>query len=278
MQKIAKLTSQQELALNSYKKKWQLASLNATPIDTEQAVSIIKRIHQHLSKSTSCEIYLVDSPYEVANLSFLEEFYPKANWDNPRKINNQLRIIEHDLSSSTLWSDIFRKIWMPLNQELASQVEADLYQYTHNQLHFWNPQNVVLSSLRGAEKTSSVWEKLKPNQHSRIEGLWRWLAQGLEKPDYTSSLCCDLDFHVNELECVVNEELWQLLQDFATHCGWTFFFYDFCFACHRPTEILFNEQMRIHAENQPAIRFHNGLEIFVENSSFVKSLFENKSI
>jgi hypothetical protein len=279
MQKIAKLTSQQNSALNLYKKKWQLTSLDATPVNADQAISIIKRIHRHLSKSTGCEIYFVDSPYEVAKLSFLEDFYPKANWDNPRKINNQLRIIENDLSSNTLFcSDIFRRIWMPLSQELSLQVEADLYQHIHNQLHFWSPQSVVLPSIRDAEKTSSFWKNLKSNQHNRFENLWRYLAEGLEKPDNICSLCCDVDFYTNELGCVINEELWQLLQDFANHCGWTFFFYDFCFACHRPTAILFDEQMRVHAENQPAIRFRDGLEIFVENGSFVKALFGNKSI
>jgi hypothetical protein len=279
MSKIKTLTKKQELVLSSYKKKWLLAALNSETIDREKVTSIIERIHPYLSKSASCEIYFFDSPYEVANYSFLDQFYPKANWDNPRKFNNQLRIIENDLFNNILFcSDIFRKIWMPLHQELRSQVEFDLYDATHDRLHFWSPQSVMLCSLLDSGKTSPIWKKLKPSQQGRLERLWTYLAQGLETPGYICSLCCALDFYINELGCVLDMKLWQLLQDFAIHCGWTFFSRDFCFTCHRPAVVLFDEEMKIHAENRPAIRFRNGLEIFVENQEFITSRFGDKII
>jgi hypothetical protein len=259
MQQVSKLTTQQEALLPEYKRKWQLIELSTQAIDQQKAVQTIELIYRQISKVEEFDIYFFDSPACVANLSFLNKIYPAENWCNPKKLNNLIKRVENQLLRKLFGKDMYRQI---------------VWHYLDKELRFWSPlDNLISSNLADKEKLSPIWQSAKPNQRRRLEGMWMFLAgSGLVTPGGKCSICCILDYCISVLHCVPDEHLWHLLTEFVTDLGWTFFFQDFCFACNRPHVIFLDAQNKPHSENEAAIQFLDGFEIFAEHGNSITCL------
>ncbi|MBE9042389.1 hypothetical protein IQ235_16575 [Oscillatoriales cyanobacterium LEGE 11467] len=264
--KISELTPQQEAQLDAYKRKWQQVALSTTPIDKQNVKQAIEAIYEK-TVSHELEIYFFDSPEKVANLSFLTRVYPQENWSNPKKLNNLIRQVEKDLSKKILLPrTLFENIQNPLLEAITRQLDIELWHHLERRLSFQSPISTVIhQELRGKEKLSPIWKLAKPAQKKRLEGLWRFLSlANLQKPGYLCSRCCIFDYCINELKCSVPEKPWQILTTFVAECGWTFFFYDFCFTCDRPCKLILDEQNKPHSENEAAIQFSDGFHAFAQ--------------
>jgi hypothetical protein len=274
MQQVSKLTTQQEALLPEYKRKWQLIELSTQAIDKQKAVQTIELIYRQVSKVEEFDIYFFDSPACVANLSFLSKIYPAENWCNPKKLNNLIKRVENQLLRKFLREDMFRQIVSPLIEIVGKQVDIQLWHYLDKELRFWSPLDGLISpNLADKEKLSPIWQSAKPNQQKRLEGMWMFLAgSGLVTPGRQCSIYCILDYCISVLHCVPDERLWHLLTEFVTDLGWTFFFQDFCFACNRPHVILLDAQNKPHSENEAAIQFLDGFEIFAEHGNSITRL------
>lgn len=239
MEKISKLTLQQDALLDEYKIKWQLIALSSQPIDKQKVTEAIEAVHQKLSKIKEFNIYFFDSPLGVANLSFFNKIYPTENWCNPKKLNNLIRQIENQLLKNLFSSAFNRDIVLPSIEVVGRQLDIELWHYLERKLMFWSPLiGLVPVNLKDKEKSSSVWKSAKSNQQRRLEGLWFLLTSGLVTPDAICGVCCLLDYCISELQCTPEEGLWSILKTFAINCGWTFFFQNFCFTCDRPCKII----------------------------------------
>jgi hypothetical protein len=164
-------------------------------------------------------------------------------------------------------------------RQVSKVEEFDIYFFDSpacvaKELRFWSPlDNLISSNLADKEKLSPIWQSAKPNQRRRLEGMWMFLAgSGLVTPGGKCSICCILDYCISVLHCVTDEHLWHLLTEFMTYLGWTFFFQDFCFACNRPHIIFLDAQNKPHSENEAAIQFLDGFEIFAEHGNSITRL------
>lgn len=267
MRQISELTPYQEALLCEYKRKWQLASLSTQPIDTQKATQAIKAVYKQISTLEELDIYFFDSPFGIANLSFINCVYPHENWCNTRKLNNLIRQLEKQLLKQGFVSNNFsRTIVFPLIETVARQLDINLWNYLQKQLGFWSIiHSLIPVNLRDSEKSSPIWKSAKSNQQRRLEGLWRFLASGLVAPDTECSICCVLDYCISELQCCPEDNLWHILKTFVTECGWTFFFQDFCFTCNRPFKVLVNEQGQPLCENEALIEFSDGFSVFTKH-------------
>jgi hypothetical protein len=273
MQKISQLTAHQENLLDEYKRKWQLIALSTQPIDKQKATQSIESIYKQISKVEEFDIYFVDSPMSLGDLSFLTTIYPNENWCNQRKLSNLIRRVENQLLRRLIGGDVFRNIAIPLIEIVGNQMDMQLWHYIEERLHFWSPfANLIAINLKDKEQLSPIWKSAKPSQKEKLTNLWFYLGSGLVNTDSKCSLCCILDFCASELQCDLDEYLWEILKSFVNNCGWTFFFQDFCFACDRPFKIILDEQNRPHSENEAAIQFLDGFSIFVEHGESISQL------
>jgi hypothetical protein len=271
MSQVQELTAQQEALIDEYKRKWQLIVLSTNPIDRNKATQAIKAIYKQVKSLEYFDMYFFDSPLGVANLSFLEKIYPTENWGNSRKHNNLIRRVEDRLIRRSIPNDFFRDVILKLIEIIAKQIDIQLWHHVDKKLRFYSPLWSILGYLYDAEKSSLIWKSAKPNNQMKLEHLWRFLANGLETPDRKASVCCLFDFCISELQCVPDENLWNILKEFVTECGWTFFFQDFCFVCDRPIKILLNEQNQPHSEIESAIQFSDGFSIFAKNGQSIEN-------
>lgn len=267
MQLISELTPHQEALLCEYKRKWQLAALSTQVIDTQKATQAIKAVYKQISSVEEFDIYFFDSPFGIANLSFINCVYPHEDWCNPRKLNNLIRQLEKQLLKKGLFSNTFhRYIVSPLIETVGRQLDIHLWNYLQKQLGFWSIiHSLIPVNLRDSEKSSPIWKSAKSNQQRRLEGLWRFLASGLVVPDAECSVCCLLDYCISELQCFPEDNLWHILKTFVNDCGWTFFFQDFCFTCNRPYKVMLNEKGQPLSENEAVIEFLDGFRVFTKH-------------
>ncbi|MEM1392347.1 MAG: hypothetical protein AAF757_08980 [Cyanobacteria bacterium P01_D01_bin.116] len=268
MQQITELTAQQKALLPEYKIKWQLSALSTEPINKQKAIQSIEAVYNKISQVKDFDIYFFDSPAAIANLSFLNRLYPNENWTNPKKLNNLIRRIKNELNRDLFGIDFWEHIQSPLIETVGRQLDIELWQYLGKELHFWSPLNVnnsIIANLKDKEKSSPIWKSAKPNQKQQLENLWSFIAhESLITTDGLCSMCCRLDFCISELQCIPEEDTWQILTDFISNCGWTFFYQDFCFSCERPSKIILDENNRPLSQSEAAIQYLDSFSIFVE--------------
>ncbi len=270
MNRISTLTAEQDALIETYKTKWYLKSLSSTPIDKQKAIKAIEAVYEHISKVEGFDVYFFDSPYGVANLSFLDRLYPNENWQNPRKLNNLIRRVRTDLFRQCyMGSSLFEHITVPLLEDVGQQLEIELWNKISERMHFWSPMSVILEGLQDSEKKSPIWQSAKASQRDTLNGLWGVLAAGLSSPDRICWTCSTLDYCINELNCSVPEDLWDVLTTFVENCGWTFLFQDFCFACDRPRTLLLDENNKPHSEQEAAVQFSDGFAVFANHGEFI---------
>ncbi|OYD99208.1 hypothetical protein [Nostoc sp. 'Peltigera membranacea cyanobiont' 232] len=163
MRQISELTPHQEALLCEYKRKWQLASLSTQPIDTQKATQAIKAVYKQISSLEELDIYFFDSPFGIANLSFINCVYPHENWCNPRKLNNLIKQLEKQLFKQGFVSNKFsRTIVFPLIETVARQLDINLWNYLQKQLGFWSIiHSLIPVNLRDSEKSSPIWKSAK---------------------------------------------------------------------------------------------------------------------
>lgn len=74
-----------------------------------------------------------------------------------------------------------------------------------------------------------------------------------------------LDFVYSVLDCYYIPGKWEALQLLVKSCGYILPFNDICFVSDRPIELLFKNDLILHAENRPAVLFRDGYKIFAFN-------------
>jgi internalin A len=73
------------------------------------------------------------------------------------------------------------------------------------------------------------------------------------------------EYCVSKLGCVLDretQEAFYCLNQLFEHCGWIWAYGKVCIVCDRPTQLLFDNEHRLHAEGQPAIQFSDGYSLY----------------
>ena len=73
------------------------------------------------------------------------------------------------------------------------------------------------------------------------------------------------EYCISKLGCVLDretEKAFHCLNQLFEHCGWIWAYENVCIVCDRPTQLLFDNQYRLHAEGQPAIQFSDGYSLY----------------
>lgn len=63
------------------------------------------------------------------------------------------------------------------------------------------------------------------------------------------------DFIYSELNCPIDDRLWQAYQNLVRECGWIFTFDETCYICDRP------RTLRLDEDSEPAIEFADGFRL-----------------
>ena len=78
------------------------------------------------------------------------------------------------------------------------------------------------------------------------------------QPEELSSWFSLFDFCISVLDCIHDPELWIIMQEVFTECGWFYPAQRTCIICDRPIYLSVDSQDRLHSENEPAIIYTDG--------------------
>jgi hypothetical protein len=79
--------------------------------------------------------------------------------------------------------------------------------------------------------------------------------------------CALTDFVHSVMNNSYTSQKWSVLQELVRECGWIFATENICIICDRPTEILLDEDNRLHAEAEPALEFADGFVAYAHHNA-----------
>ncbi len=221
---IEKSTSEQDALIATNRDKWRAIILSTEPIDRQKAKEAVKAAYECISQKEP-EIIFCQSPYIALKAIFTEL---KEHLGNPLGENISDEIDRGHLymlakfGRQHIWGEGDLIYW-----QIIQQIQIELNTRFHHSRHELNPYDI---------------DAIRPESY--VSGV-NWF---------------DLDISVDE------EALWPKEStvglSLLKHCGWIFPFENICLLCDRPRKLSLDEQQRLHAEGEPALRFADGYNFY----------------
>jgi hypothetical protein len=79
--------------------------------------------------------------------------------------------------------------------------------------------------------------------------------------------CALVDFVYMVMNNSYTSQKWSIVQELVRECGWIFATDNICIICDRPTQILLDEDNRLHAEAEPAVEFADGFVAYAHHNA-----------
>jgi hypothetical protein len=79
--------------------------------------------------------------------------------------------------------------------------------------------------------------------------------------------CALVDFVYTVMNNSYTSQKWSIVQELVRECGWIFATDNICIICDRPTQILLDEDNRLHAEAEPAVEFADGFVAYAHHNA-----------
>ncbi|WP_222426886.1 DUF6745 domain-containing protein, partial [Hyella patelloides] len=125
------------------------------------------------------------------------------------------------------------------------------------------PRNSIRHQLRNFPAINSQKDKPKFFSHSCSMAQLQLLSR--ISIQFWSRYAWFLDFAYSVLGCYHISERWEALQILVKNCGYIIPFQNICYVSDRPIELLFKNDLILHSENNPAVLFSDGYQIFAYN-------------
>jgi hypothetical protein len=160
-------------------------------------------------------------------------------FDSPYAVIEKIQKYKKD---KTLSFDLYRRFEI----ELAIRPRNSVRYQLKNLPQIYDSQNAFLNTKYRSISQLALLHKVSIQ-------FWSWRYVWL------------LDFAYSVLGCDYISEQWEAVQLLVENCGYIQPFNNICFVSDRPTELIFNNDNILHAENKPAIVFSDGYQIFAYN-------------
>lgn len=245
---IAKLSSYQKKAIDTYKTKWHsiLTNNQTKPIQPELACKSI------------------------------ESFYLAANYDKPQIIffDNPVMAIKQLITTqnfkTVLGKQVDTKLIKRIHEHNNKLVNRQLTEFALNQLinhimfveyprlppndcTFYFPANV---SWYISEQLQKDIQKLG---FAHVDILY--FTKNILRPLSLVSHLCKLDFCISCLNFQYDKKKWQILQDLILHSGSIFAFEKVCLVCDRPLTMIFSKNDFFRTDNRIEITYPGNYKI-----------------
>ncbi|MBW4510499.1 MAG: hypothetical protein KME64_28880 [Scytonematopsis contorta HA4267-MV1] len=216
MNKIDKLTSEQEALILTIQDKWIEIALDTSPCDTQKAEESIKLAYEYLGLRTPQKILWFDNPAAA------------TNW-------------MHEDGCGGFHSNGF--LWSHSVHPLYDVIEDNVNTYIKNKIY-------SAMELGFLDKISNIYDIIKNVLNNlNLEYISR---DYLYDSYYLYSLACFDCFHQIGIDCSKLQGLWET----AKYCGcWWGFTEDLAVVTPKPSIIRLDNEGRLHAEGMPAIEY-----------------------
>ena len=129
--------------------------------------------------------------------------------------------------------------------------------------HYWTEENQIVQYFPRSI-SSCIENQLIDDFHQYGIDLTYYykLTSNLTRTAGWAISGCILDFCISVLNVGHDKKKWQIFQDLIKHCGFIFQFEKVCICCNRPCKLSFDNNNRLHAEEETAIQFRDGFTVY----------------
>ena len=252
------LTSQQETLFLKYLENWRKIALSTDRINREKAKQAIKEAYTLINEPQP-QVFFFDSPYAAAvALDKLCDEIGCSQLDDNDMID---RLREKLIKSLNPTPSVDGKFDADLWLQIDGKFDADLW------LQICDIHEIIWQDLRERDEADE--------NESNYLFIPSEFQDGSFQPDSACNEIDVLDFCVSELKCDENSEIWQTFKAIAENCGWIASYQQLCVVCDRPCILNFDEQHKLHGENQPAIQFVDGYSVYASHGERLSPFADN---
>lgn len=234
---IDELTSEQAVLIPSYRQKWEDIAFSTAIIDRKEATEAIIAAYKLLQRPTP-EIQFFDSLYAAA-----EAAKPLYGGDRASaKIVRELERKCHDGNTESIghWDN---SVQSPLTPAFNLQrIDDQLWESVGNSLGIY------------------------PIYRSDFEEEISYSPDFFVPLNWYAHKGAFFDFHFSVARHTLfqpfDEAAWNVYQQLVRSCGWIVPCEDICFVSDRATQFLFDDENRLHAEGEAALKFADGRGLY----------------
>jgi hypothetical protein len=253
---ITELTSEQQALIPVYKEKWRKIARSTQRIDREKAEKAVKAAFELIGEAEP-KVFFFDSIFAAIN-----------------EYNDN-----EDLICFGLNDNLFQKLRFPLILDFDKIPEWEFYNLNRFRSALAkDPQN-----LFDEEFLDKLIVDLEDEIYDSLEAQWNLtyfdLLESIDeekfipldtqrkyiKYDLLIAECSYYDFCISVLDYPHDANRWQILQNVVKNCPWFFPFQGICFICDRPIKLSFNQENRLHADGEAAIRHADGYKVYANS-------------
>jgi len=254
---ITELTPEQIALIPSYRQKWQALAFSTERIDRQEAKEAILATYELLQRP-ALEIQFFDSLYAAAEAAkplygsdrssakIVDELQKKFEVDNTESIGHYDASVEYQLCLDDKYADkleaFFRNVIDECPELNTERIDDRLWESVGNSLGIY------------------------PVYRSDLEEEFCYSPNFFVRLNWYAHKGAFFDFHFsvarNTLFQPFDEEAWRVYQQLVRCCGWIIPCEDICFASDRATQLLFDDENRLHAEGEAALKFADGRGLY----------------
>jgi len=230
MQKITKLTAEQESLLPAWADKWTSIGLSCEPLNYDAAVDAAKRAYAAASLPAPERFVVCDGPFSGAIVAaILMTGIPAGVRASVRagvraSVGASVRAGVLDSVGANVWDSV----WDSVRDSVWDSVRAGVW-----------------ASVRDSVR-DSVWDSVRAGLRDSVYGAHdaHWLGF--------------YDFFLSNCGLAEQVAPLQPLIDLASHCGWWSPYANVCILQHRHCELHRDPEGRLHNANGPAVLYRDG--------------------
>jgi hypothetical protein len=231
--RIERLTPKQQARLASFREDWRVVGLDTARADRARAERAITSLYAEIGKPAPRFLH-VASPAQCLVMLALRAragaspLVPLGDslWE---RVEEELGVQLEDQLADYPWNRLLYQIWRPLRDQLWDQLRSRL-------------QDQLRDDFRERLEDRLAWGRVYTGQHDAT-----WIAFYM--------------FAREELGCTYDDrsslrlDLWAQQ---ARTCGWWWPFEGLVIVSDRPSNISFDDRLRLHNDRGPAVLFRDG--------------------
>ncbi|HEY9815933.1 MAG TPA: hypothetical protein V6D20_09090 [Candidatus Obscuribacterales bacterium] len=260
MNSLAVLTFEQEQAIDVYLRKWTDIALSTKSSEPKSYImDLVQRAYRVLGYSEP-QIVFCDSPYEASLMTL------NRKGDLSKQAVILIQELAEDLYNTFEPGDEGHNI--ALNVNLIAQVN-ELFDFSSQKyiysicekMRWWSQLSwkLAFECYFATKDLNLRFQKDLNAPETMFQRYW-WL-QDFNHTFYEYLAFIDFCLEVLHLKCH-DLEKWFCLQKIVQECGWIFSYEDICLICNKPQIINVDSEYRLHSNEQPAIQFVDGFEVY----------------
>jgi len=278
---IEKLTQEQIDKFTEYVDKYTKIGLSTEPIDFEKAKKAVEKVYKCGGLDIPKIMVYCPSPLSAVIFINLLKNLETNMYNVTNQVRDQVENQVRDQVENQVWNQVrnqvrnqvWNQVWNQVEDQVGTQVRNQVWNQVRNQFEdqvLDQVEDQVLDQVGSDMKLNYIYSSLEGQHDVGFVSLYKYLRNVLNLKDETEKATG--------------------IFDLTETSGWIYAFNDICFICDRHTKINFDENRKLHSENDYAFQYPDGFGgtfwhgtkipewlIFEKEKLTIEKIFEEKN-